>query len=182
MSDAAAPDARLTTARRVSFVTGSLAEPALRRVLAEMAPPFAYDVAVLKITVAALMTTEWIGRTLTVPPGTDLVLIPGLCEGDPAALGQQAWACRWRRGRRTCARFPTHFGRVASARDYGDYDIEILAEINNAPRLSRRELRAAADGVPRRRRRRHRHRLHARPSVSRSGRRRARAGGRRACA
>ena len=45
-----APDARLTTARRVSFVTGTLAEPALRRVLAEMAPPFAYDVAVLKIT------------------------------------------------------------------------------------------------------------------------------------
>ena len=38
---------------RVLFVTGRLAEPALRRVLAEMAPPFAHDVAVLKITVAA---------------------------------------------------------------------------------------------------------------------------------
>ena len=46
--------------RRVLFVTGRLAEPALRRVLAEMAPPFAHDVTVLKITVAAMMTTEWI--------------------------------------------------------------------------------------------------------------------------
>ena len=35
------------TPRRVLFVTGKLAEPALRRVLADMAPPFAYDVAVL---------------------------------------------------------------------------------------------------------------------------------------
>jgi len=85
MSDAE-PAARLTSARRVSFVTGSLAEPSLRRVLAEMAPPFAYDVAVLKITVAALMTTEWIGRRLTVPEDTDLVLIPGLCEGDAAVV------------------------------------------------------------------------------------------------
>ena len=53
---------RATAPRRVLFVTGRLAEPALRRVLAEMAPPFAYDVAVLRITVAALMTTAWIAR------------------------------------------------------------------------------------------------------------------------
>ena len=61
---------------RVLFVTGRLAEPALRRVLAEMAPPFACDVVVLRITVAALMTTTWIARFLEVPPGVDLVLIP----------------------------------------------------------------------------------------------------------
>ena len=54
--------------RRVLFVTGRLAEPALRRVLAEMAPPFAYDVAVLRITVAALMTTPWIARILPTCP------------------------------------------------------------------------------------------------------------------
>src|SRR5439155_193086 len=60
--------------RRVLFVTGKLAEPALRRTLAEMAPAFAYDIAVMKITVAALMTTPWIARFLAVPPGTDLVL------------------------------------------------------------------------------------------------------------
>ena len=64
--------------RRVLFVTGKLAEPALRRVLREMQPPFEADVAVLKITVAALMITTWIARFLQVPPGVELVLIPGL--------------------------------------------------------------------------------------------------------
>jgi len=143
MSDAG-PAAPLTSARRVSFVTGSLAEPSLRRVLAEMAPPFAYDVAVLKITVAALMTTEWIGRRLTVPEDTDLVLIPGLCEGD-AAVVANALGVPVEKGPKDQREIPAHFGRVASARDYGDYDIEILAEINNAPKLSRRELREAAE-------------------------------------
>ena len=79
--------------RRVLFVTGRLAEPALRRVLSEMAPPFAYDVAVLGITVAALMTTAWIARHLDrpgqVPEGADLVLIPGLCEGDTEVIGDR---------------------------------------------------------------------------------------------
>ena len=44
----------------VLFVTGKLAEPALRRVLSEADLPFSADVAVMRITVAALMTTEWI--------------------------------------------------------------------------------------------------------------------------
>ena len=79
----------MTDARHVLFVTGRLAEPALSRVLAEMAPPFAYDVAVLGITVAALMTTAWIARFLQAPEGTDLVLIPGLCEGDPQVIGDK---------------------------------------------------------------------------------------------
>jgi len=43
--------------RRILFVTGKLAEPALRRVLSDMSPSFTYDVSVLGITVAALMTT-----------------------------------------------------------------------------------------------------------------------------
>src|SRR5207249_281980 len=75
--------------RRALFVTGKLAEPALRRTLGEMAPAFAWDVAVMKITVAALMTTPCIARFLEVPAGTDLVLIPGLCEGDPALIAEQ---------------------------------------------------------------------------------------------
>jgi len=49
------------------------------------------------------------------------------------------------KGPKDLREIPAHFGRVSASRDYGDYDIEILAEINNAPRLSRRELRAAAD-------------------------------------
>jgi dihydropteroate synthase len=130
--------------RRVLFVTGRLAEPALRRVLAAMAPEFAYEVSVLGITVAALMTTEWIARHLTVPAGTDLVLIPGLCEGDPAAIADKVGVvCE--KGPKDLREIPLHFGRAAAAHDYGAWDIEIVAEINDVPRLPLDAVRTAAE-------------------------------------
>ena len=128
---------------RVLFVTGKLAEPALRRVLGEMTLPFAWEVAVLKITVAALMTTAWIARHLTVPDGTDLVLIPGLCEGDPAVIGEQAGVAV-AKGPDDLRDLPRHFGRPPAQDDYGAWDIEILAEINNAPRMTRQAIRQEA--------------------------------------
>jgi dihydropteroate synthase-like protein len=130
--------------QRVLFVTGQLAEPALRRVLADMAPPFAYEVAALPITVAALMTTPWIARHLPVPDATDLVVIPGLCEGDPSDLGDTI-GIAVEKGPKDLREIPRHFGRSAVARNYGAWDIEIVAEINNAPRLTRVAVRQAAD-------------------------------------
>jgi dihydropteroate synthase len=130
--------------RRVLFVTGTLAEPALRRVLGEMQPPFDAPVAVLKITVAALMTTPWIARHLEVPPDTDLVLIPGLCEGDPAIV-KDRFGVVVKKGPKDLREIPRYFGQNQATLDYGDYSIEILAEINNAPKLSPTEFHAAAD-------------------------------------
>jgi dihydropteroate synthase len=130
--------------RRVLFVTGSLAEPALRRILDDMKPPFQSDVAVMKITVAALMTTAWIARFLQVPPDTDLVLIPGLCEGDTEIL-RARFGVAVEKGPKDLREIPRYFGQAAAAFDYGAYSIEILAEINNAPRLSIEEIRSAAD-------------------------------------
>jgi dihydropteroate synthase-like protein len=125
------------------FVTGRLAEPALRRVLSDMAAPFTCDVAVLGITVAALMTTAWIAEHLEVPAGTDLVLIPGLCEGDPQAVAERV-GVPVEKGPKDLREVPQHFGRASAARQYGTWDIEIVAEINNAPRLTRAAVRAAA--------------------------------------
>src|SRR5205809_1986496 len=111
-----------------------------------MAPAFAYDVAVMKITVAALMTTPWIARFLAVPAGTDLVMIPGLCEGDPAVIAARAGGdVRVEKGPKDLHQIPEYFGRATAARDYGAYGIEIVAEVNNAARLAREALRREAD-------------------------------------
>jgi dihydropteroate synthase len=132
------------TPRKVLFVTGRLAEPALRRVLDEMAPPFEAVVAVMKITVAALMTTPWIARFLDVPPGTDLVLLPGLVEGETEVL-RQRYGVPVEKGPKDLREIPRFFGRAQAVMEYGAYDVEILAEINNAPKLSREAIRAAAE-------------------------------------
>jgi dihydropteroate synthase len=129
--------------RRVLFVTGKLAEPALRRVLQQLEAQFESHVAVMKITVAALMTTPWIARFLEVPPETDLVLIPGLCEGDTGIL-QERFGIRVEKGPKDLREIPRYFGQAAAAPDYGAYSIEILAEINNAPKLTAEEIRAIA--------------------------------------
>ena len=129
MSAVAAPS-------RVLFVTGKLAEPALRSTLASMQAPFATELAMLPITVAALMTTEWIAKHLTVPPGTDLVLIPGLCEGATASIANR-FSVRVEKGPKDLREIPEYFGQAAAREDYGAWDIEIIAEINNAPRLPR---------------------------------------------
>ncbi|HUL03514.1 MAG TPA: DUF6513 domain-containing protein [Gemmatimonadales bacterium] len=134
----------MTGPRRVLFVTGKLAEPALRRTIAELAPAIVCEVVVLKITVAALMTTAWIARFLAVPPGTDLVLIPGLCEGDPAVIAEKL-GVPVEKGPKDLREIPEYFGRQAALGAYGACDIEIVAEINNAPRLARDAIRREAE-------------------------------------
>jgi dihydropteroate synthase-like protein len=123
------------------FVTGKLAEPSLRRMLADLAPRagFEYSVAVLPITVAALATTPWIARHLTVPSGVDRILLPGLCQGDLGELRVMADAVE--RGPADLRDLPEYFSTTATSKaDYGSYDIAILAEINHAPRLDRAEI------------------------------------------
>lgn len=136
------------------FVTGKLAEPALRRTLAELAPRagFEYSVAVLPITVAALAGTAWIARHLQVPDASTRVVIPGLCPGDLQPIAD-ASLLPVERGPKDLRDLPDFFGKARTRpADYGAFDIQILAEINHAPRLTRDELlrqaRAArADGA-----------------------------------
>ena len=134
------------TQLRVLFVTGKLAEPALRRLLAELAPRagFDYDVAVLPITVAALATTDWIARHLAAPPNVHRILLPGLCAGEAAVVSAQAGVPA-EHGPKDLRDLPDFFGAKHESRiSYGAFDIEILAEINHVPRLSRKEIVAEA--------------------------------------
>lgn len=124
---------------KVLFVTGKLAEPALRRTLEGMAADFAWEVAVMKISVAALMTPEWIAKFLEPPADCDLILIPGLCKGDPELLAR-ATGLRVEKGPDDLRWIPEHFGLAAARSHYGGYDIRILAEINNAPLLQPDEI------------------------------------------
>jgi dihydropteroate synthase len=132
---------------KLLFVTGKLAEQALRRILEELAPRagFEYHVAVLPITVAALATTPWIARHLAVPAGTEKIILPGLCQGDVAAIAEDHGGVAVERGPADLCDLPDVFQASRAPRqDYGSYDIAILAEINHAPRLPRNEILAQA--------------------------------------
>jgi dihydropteroate synthase-like protein len=131
---------------RILFVTGKLAEPALQRALADLAPHagFEAEVAVLPITVVALATTAWVARHLTVPAGVERVVLPGLCAGDLAPVAAVA-GLPVERGPRDLRDLPEFFGRRAGPPPgYGAHDITIVAEINHAPRLPLAELLAQA--------------------------------------
>jgi dihydropteroate synthase-like protein len=132
---------------RILFVTGKLAEPSLRKVLGELAPAagFEPEIAVLPITVAALMTTDWVARHLTPPAaGVDRVVLPGFCRGDVGLVARVADAPA-DRGPKDLRDLPDYFGnRSGPPQGYGAWDIEIIAEINHAPQLSPDDLLAAA--------------------------------------
>ena len=52
---------------------------------------------------------------------------------------------RVEKGPKDVREIPGYFGRAAAARHYGAWDIEIVAEINNAPRLTRAALASEAE-------------------------------------
>jgi dihydropteroate synthase-like protein len=122
----------------IHFVTGKLAEPAVRTCVKRIAGDlgFNYSIGVMPITVAALMTPKWLLRHLEVPNEATQVLVPGyLSEGIEEV--QLAIACRVSSGPKDIRDLPSFFGKkVTIGNDYGQYSIDILAEINYASRLS----------------------------------------------
>jgi len=139
---------------QIHFVTGRLAEHALRSVLEPLAAAagFDYSVAVMPISVAALMTPAWIARHIVPPPETTRILLPGYCAGDTGPIGQRV-RVPVAFGPRDLRQLPEFFGQNNGPHHlYGDFDIEVLAEINHAPRLTLDAIRAqarqlAADGA-----------------------------------
>jgi dihydropteroate synthase-like protein len=140
----------------IVFLTGRLAEPALRRVLAEIAPPggdapFEWEVREIGLQVAGLMTADMIRRRVAVPVGGDRILVPGRCRGDLDALSAH-FGMPVERGPEELKDLPQHFNRRGRDVDLGERGVEIFAEIVDAPRLSvdailERARAYAADGA-----------------------------------
>jgi dihydropteroate synthase-like protein len=123
-------------AERLLFVTGKLAARALRDTLDRAELPFDYEIAVMKITVAALMTTDWIARFLEPPEAVTKIMIPGLCEGDTGVLAER-FGIPTEKGPADLKRLPSWFGQADARASYGPRDIRVFAEINHVPTLSR---------------------------------------------
>ena len=133
---------------RLLFVTGRLAEFALRQLLEDLGPRagFVPEIAVLPISVAALMTPRWIARHLEVPAGIHRVILPGHCRGDLTPVLERAPGVPVELGPEDLRDLPRYFGHADPRKEgYGAYDIQILAEINHAPQLSRVELLTQAE-------------------------------------
>ena len=131
-------------ADRYLFVTGKLAAPALHATLERSKLPFEYEVAVMRITVAALMTADWIAKRLEVPDGVTRIMIPGMCQGDVGVLSEQ-FDVPAEKGPADLKRLPAHFGQADARSRYGGRDIKVFAEINNVPHLSRERIFEAAE-------------------------------------
>jgi dihydropteroate synthase len=133
------------------FVTGRLAEHALRAEISQLASQigFAYSVDVLPITVAALMTPTWVARHISIPPVATRVILPGYCEGELAPVASLS-SVPVERGPRDLRLLGEYLsGKQQRRPDYGDYDIEIVAEINHAPRMQLAEILQQANALRR---------------------------------
>ncbi len=147
----------MTAARpHIHFVTGRLAEPSLRRMLEGVSTRvgFDYSVQVMPITVAALMPTPWIAKRLAVPETATRIVIPGNCQG-PLDAFAGVTNLPVERGPADLRALDEFFGQQSQdLAGYGRHDIEIIAEINHAPRLAAAAIlaearRLAADGADR---------------------------------
>jgi len=129
---------------RYLFVTGKLAAQSLSDLLTRLAPDFDYELAVMPISVAALMDTNFIAKKLTDPRGCDQVMIPGLCSGDLQPLADRL-GVEVIRGPKSLKDLPAYFGGQGSLPGYGAYHTRILAEIVDAYKLSLEQILARAE-------------------------------------
>ena len=119
---------------RYLFVTGKLAAQSLTATLEKMSPDFEYELAVLPISVAALMDTHFVAKHLDSARGSDVIMIPGYCKGDLALIADKTGA-QVVRGPKDLKDIPAAFGQQRQLEGYGEYRTKILAEIIDAYEL-----------------------------------------------
>lgn len=120
----------------ILFLTGKLAQKRLQNILTEMAPTeFTYEIRNIGVSVAALMTAQMVARRLAELNGADRVIVPGLCRGD-LTLASEEIGVPCIRGTIDLKDLPAFFGRDCKPPDLSNYDVEIFAEIVDAPMVS----------------------------------------------
>jgi len=123
---------------RYLFVTGKLAAQSLRNCL-EGIPGLEFDLAILPISVAALMDVRFVAKHLTGAQGCGTVMIPGLCEGDLDLIENKIGA-RVIRGPKSLKDIPAFLGEPRNLKGYGACRVKILAEIVDAYKMSPGEI------------------------------------------
>ena len=119
-------------ARQTLFLTGRLAEPSLRRTLGAIDTlDFDYEVRDLGLQVAGLMTASMIERRLK-EIDCERIVVPGLCSGDLDALADRI-GVPVEKGPVDLKDLPEFYGTTAKRRSLDTYEIEIFAEIVDAP-------------------------------------------------
>lgn len=131
--------------RRIAFVTGKLAEQALREMVHRLGEQLSFEpvVIVAKISVAALITVKWLHGKITVPIDVERVVLPGWCTGDILELSTE-WGVPVERGPRDLRQLPTYFQRPSESPDLSSHRLEIIAEINHANRQTIQQLEQQA--------------------------------------
>lgn len=118
------------------FLTGKLAQKRLHSILEEMAPTeFSYEIRNIGVSVAALMTAQMISRRLKGIKGFDRIIVPGLCRGD-LTLASEILGIECVRGTIDLKDLPAFFGRDCKPVDLSQQNVEIFAEIVDAPMVS----------------------------------------------
>lgn len=127
-------------AEHILFLTGKLAEKSLNRVLESMQPTeFTYEVRQLGVSVAALMTTQLIEKRLSDTGRAEKIIIPGRCRGDIQALSTYL-KLPVERGPDELKDLPAYFGQSDRKADLSKYDVQIFAEIVDAPTMSVKDI------------------------------------------
>ena len=130
---------------KILFLTGKLAQKRLERILKEMEPvEFTYEIRNIGVSVAALMTAQMIARRLTDTDDIDRIIVPGLCRGDLSKLSEEiGTTCT--RGTIDMKDLPIFFGRDCKPVDLSKHDVDIFAEIVDAPMISIEEILTRAE-------------------------------------
>ena len=128
---------------RYLFVTGKLAAQSLQDTAARLPEDVEYEIAVLPITVAALMDTRFVAKHLESSRSCDFIMIPGLCKGDLSLISDK-FGLQTLRGPKTLKDLPAFFGQESRLDGYGEHHVKILAEIVDAYQISLDEILARA--------------------------------------